>query len=230
MKAILCRTSTKAVTQCILYYYIIILKITSNLLFEYQCTSGKFIRLPNRIESETFFPRIGMLYCVCVCVCVCRYFAATVTRTSRRCVKLVRRSLRVACASCRIAPTREPSACASSCTAACGEVTSVNQCLFYSPWLGAEFPSPRFRPLSPPFIPLEVGTPIAERISPVAKRILVHFRHNIAPFWLLRPPNDEKFSVFFVHWKKFQWNIINSLSQSKKRFKAQLGSRLGGEL
>ena len=28
-------------------------KITPNLLFEYQCTSGKFIRLPNRIE--TFF-------------------------------------------------------------------------------------------------------------------------------------------------------------------------------
>jgi len=25
-------------------------KITLNLLFEYQCTSGKFIRLPNRIE------------------------------------------------------------------------------------------------------------------------------------------------------------------------------------
>ena len=29
------------------------IKITPNLLFEYQCTSGKFIRLPNRIE--TFF-------------------------------------------------------------------------------------------------------------------------------------------------------------------------------
>ena len=27
-------------------------KITPNLLFEYQCTSGKFIRLPNRIESK----------------------------------------------------------------------------------------------------------------------------------------------------------------------------------
>ena len=48
--------------------------ITPNLLFEYQCTSGKFIRLPNRIEKidsvariesnqiETFFARIGMLY------------------------------------------------------------------------------------------------------------------------------------------------------------------------
>ena len=35
------------------------IKITPNLLFEYQCTSGKFIRLPNRIE--TFFARIGML-------------------------------------------------------------------------------------------------------------------------------------------------------------------------
>jgi len=35
-------------------------KITPNLLFEYQWTSGKFIRLPNRIES-TLFSRIGML-------------------------------------------------------------------------------------------------------------------------------------------------------------------------
>ena len=44
---------------------------TPNLLFEYQCTSGKFIRLPNRIEkidsaarieSKLFFARIGMLY------------------------------------------------------------------------------------------------------------------------------------------------------------------------
>ena len=33
------------------------IKITPNLLFEYQCTSGKFIRLPNRIE--TFFARIA---------------------------------------------------------------------------------------------------------------------------------------------------------------------------
>ena len=31
-----------------------------SLLFEYQCRSGKFIRLANRIE--TFFARIGMLY------------------------------------------------------------------------------------------------------------------------------------------------------------------------
>jgi len=28
------------------------IKITLNLLFEYQCTSGKFIRLPNRIEKK----------------------------------------------------------------------------------------------------------------------------------------------------------------------------------
>ena len=28
------------------------IKITPNLLFEYQCTSGKFIRLPNRIKSK----------------------------------------------------------------------------------------------------------------------------------------------------------------------------------
>ena len=28
------------------------IKITPNLLFEYQCASGKFIRLPNRIESK----------------------------------------------------------------------------------------------------------------------------------------------------------------------------------
>ena len=38
------------------------IKITPNLLFEYQCTSGKFIRLPNRIESKLFFARIGLLY------------------------------------------------------------------------------------------------------------------------------------------------------------------------
>jgi len=30
------------------------IKITPNLLFEYQCTSGKFIRLPNRIEKNRF--------------------------------------------------------------------------------------------------------------------------------------------------------------------------------
>ena len=33
-----------------------------SLLFEYQCRSGKFIRLANRIESKLFFARIGMLY------------------------------------------------------------------------------------------------------------------------------------------------------------------------
>ena len=49
----------KTVTQCIMHT----IKITLNLLFEYQCTSGKFIRLPNRIESKLFFCRIGMLYC-----------------------------------------------------------------------------------------------------------------------------------------------------------------------
>jgi len=48
------------------------IKITPNLLFEYQCTSGRFIRLPNRIEKidsvariesiRNFFARIGMLY------------------------------------------------------------------------------------------------------------------------------------------------------------------------
>jgi len=54
LKAILCRTSTKKQSRNAYY------KITPNLLFEYQCTSGKFIRLPNRIE--TFFARIGMLY------------------------------------------------------------------------------------------------------------------------------------------------------------------------
>jgi len=30
------------------------IKITPNLLFDYQCTSGKFIRLPNRIEKNRF--------------------------------------------------------------------------------------------------------------------------------------------------------------------------------
>jgi len=45
-----------------------------SLLFEYQCRSGKFIRLANRIEkihslariesNRNFFARIGMLYCL----------------------------------------------------------------------------------------------------------------------------------------------------------------------
>jgi len=39
-------------------------KMTPNLLFEYQCTSGKLIRLSNRIESKLFFARIGMLLAV----------------------------------------------------------------------------------------------------------------------------------------------------------------------
>jgi len=48
------------------------IKITPNLLFEYQCTSGKFIRLPNGIEKKIdsvariesnrkLFAQIGML-------------------------------------------------------------------------------------------------------------------------------------------------------------------------
>jgi len=51
------------------------IKITPNLLFEYQCTSGKFIRLPNqtekivsvaRIESKLFLPELecsSVQYC-----------------------------------------------------------------------------------------------------------------------------------------------------------------------
>ena len=34
------------------------IEITPNLLFEYQCTSGTFIRLPNRIESKLFLPEL----------------------------------------------------------------------------------------------------------------------------------------------------------------------------
>ena len=34
------------------------IKITPNLIFEHQCTSGKFIRLLNRIESKLFFPEL----------------------------------------------------------------------------------------------------------------------------------------------------------------------------
>jgi len=52
------------------------IKITPNLLFEYQCTSGKLIAESNRIEKidpvariesnqiGTFFARIGMLYSI----------------------------------------------------------------------------------------------------------------------------------------------------------------------
>jgi len=50
LKAILCRTST------INSYALHTIKITPNLLFEYQCTSGKFIGLPNQIESKLFLP------------------------------------------------------------------------------------------------------------------------------------------------------------------------------
>jgi len=35
-----------------------IIKITPNLISEYQYTSGKFIRLPNRIESKLFLPEL----------------------------------------------------------------------------------------------------------------------------------------------------------------------------
>jgi len=52
LKAILCRTSAKK--QLRNAYY----KITPNLLLEYQCTSRKFFRLPNRIESKLFFPEL----------------------------------------------------------------------------------------------------------------------------------------------------------------------------
>ena len=34
------------------------IKITPSILFEYQCTNGKFIRLPNRIESKLFLPEL----------------------------------------------------------------------------------------------------------------------------------------------------------------------------
>jgi len=36
------------------------IKITPNLLIEYQCTSGKFIRLPNRIEKMDSVARIEL--------------------------------------------------------------------------------------------------------------------------------------------------------------------------
>jgi len=40
------------------------IKITPNLLFEYQCTIGKFIRLPNRIEKIDSVARIeSKLFC-----------------------------------------------------------------------------------------------------------------------------------------------------------------------
>ena len=40
------------------------LKITPNLLFDYRCTSGKLIRLPNRIESNLFCPNWNALLCI----------------------------------------------------------------------------------------------------------------------------------------------------------------------
>jgi len=52
---ILCRTSTTN------SYAMHTIKITPKLLFEYQCTSGKFIRLPNRIKSKLFCPNWNAL-------------------------------------------------------------------------------------------------------------------------------------------------------------------------
>jgi len=61
-----------------------------------------------------------------------RCFTATATRTSPKCVRLVRRSLRDEYASCLRAATREPSACASNSTAASGEVSPTFIGLFRS--------------------------------------------------------------------------------------------------
>ena len=69
------------------------IRITHNLLFEYLCTSGKFIRLPNRIkskkidsvariESKLFFTRIGMLY----------WYSERRGRTKRLMLRLVART------------------------------------------------------------------------------------------------------------------------------------------
>jgi len=38
------------------------IKITPNLLFEYQCTSGQIYQIAESNRIETFFARIGMLY------------------------------------------------------------------------------------------------------------------------------------------------------------------------
>jgi len=40
------------------------IKITPNILFEYQCTSGKFIKLPNRIDKIDSLVKIeSKLFC-----------------------------------------------------------------------------------------------------------------------------------------------------------------------
>jgi len=70
------------------------IKITANLLFEYQCTSGKFISLANRIESKLFLPELECCtaystsfrpsWCHCYtpqCVDTC---AACIRRTANR--------------------------------------------------------------------------------------------------------------------------------------------------
>ena len=46
------------------------IKITPNLLFESQCTSGKFIRLPNRIESKLLLELECSTVCLSACVSV----------------------------------------------------------------------------------------------------------------------------------------------------------------
>jgi len=41
-------------------------------IVEYQCTSAKFIRLPNRIESKLFCPNWNALICTSTCTHLCR--------------------------------------------------------------------------------------------------------------------------------------------------------------
>jgi len=65
------------------------IKITPNLLFEYQCTSGKFIRLPNRIESNRnfFCPNWNALPLVSVAIVQSR--TATVYYRIEACVHVL---------------------------------------------------------------------------------------------------------------------------------------------
>ena len=58
------------------------IKITPNLLFEYQCTSGRFIRLPNRIE--TFSPNWNALATTAAAAA-----ASTATKSSSRRLRLL---------------------------------------------------------------------------------------------------------------------------------------------
>jgi len=60
---------------------------------DYQCTSVRFIKLSNRIESNwIIFPRIGMLYCRKISVCLSGFHTQVCVLTAKPILNLLRPS------------------------------------------------------------------------------------------------------------------------------------------